>query len=115
MNYSMSKTDGAVVVTIHGSVWGELEDYQLKDEIKTQLDMGARGFVVDFADAKRLNSMGIGIVIASLVSVRDRGGRLVTCGMNRRVHTTFEVAGILQVLEVVPDRDAALAALAGDG
>jgi hypothetical protein len=29
--------------------------------------------------------------------------------MNRRVHTTFQVAGILQVLEVVPDRDAALA------
>jgi len=109
MNYSLQKVDGVVLVIIHGSVWGELEDYQLKDEVKAQLRQGVRAFVVDFADTNRLNSMGIGIIIASLVSVRDQEGRLITCGMNRRVHTTFQVAGILQVLEVVPDRDAALA------
>lgn len=105
------KRDGpAVVVTIHGSVWGELEDYQLKDEIKAQLGMGMRRFVIDFGDAKRLNSMGIGIVIASLVSVQDKEGRLIICGMNRRVHTTFEVAGILPILEIYPEATDALAA-----
>jgi anti-anti-sigma factor len=114
VNYSMKRDGAVVVITIHGSVWGELEDYQLKDEIKVQLGMGVRGFVLDFGDARRLNSMGIGIVIASLVSIRDKEGRLVVCGMNRRVHTTFEVAGILPILEVYPEAKDALAA-AGEG
>ena len=100
MRYSIEKQDRIVVARILENMWGQIEDYQLKEDLSEEIKKGRQKFVIDFAPTVSVNSIGIGIVVSSMVSIRHGGGRLRISGMRDRVRAAFDVTGVTGILDI---------------
>ena len=116
MEYSIEKIqDGVILIRPRGNMWGGLKAYPLKDEIRVQLEMGARKFLLDLEKVDGLNSAGIGIIVSAMVTIQAENGRLALCGLGTRVRRALEGIGVYDVLEVHEGRESALRALTAPG
>jgi anti-sigma B factor antagonist len=96
------------------SVRGELDLFvapELKRAIAGAVDDGARGVIVDLSEATFLDSSALGVMLDALRRVRARDGQLVVVDPTQAVSRNFEIAGVDQILDICPTRDAALTAL----
>jgi stage II sporulation protein AA (anti-sigma F factor antagonist) len=69
---------------------------------------------VDLSRASFLDSSGLGALTNSMRRIERKGGRLVVINTDPQLRRVFELTGLQRVLNVVPDREQALA-LIGDG
>lgn len=112
MEYTIERIqDGVILIRPRGSMWGGLKAYPLKDEIRVQLDMGARKFLLDLEKVEGLNSAGIGIIVSAMVTIREKGGHLSLCGLGPRVRRALEGIGVIALLDIHEEREAALESL----
>lgn len=74
---------------------------------------GARTLLLDLAKVPHLTSAGF----RSFIAIRRRAAEgsidLVLCGPNEVVRELFEISGMLGSFRILPDRGAALTAIAG--
>lgn len=110
MRYSTEKQGDVFVARILEHMWGTIEDYQLKEDVTAEVQNGGRKFVIDFDPTVSVNSIGIGIVVASMVSIRHGGGTLRVSGMKERVRAAFDITGVTGILNIAETLEAALAA-----
>jgi anti-anti-sigma factor len=110
MRYSIEKQDDVLVARILNHMWGMIEDYQLKEDITAEVQNGYRKFIIDFDPTVSINSIGIGIVVASMVSIRHGEGELRISGMKERVRAAFDVTGVTGILKISETLEEALTA-----
>lgn len=110
MRYSIGNHGDVVVARVLEHMWGRIEDYQLKEDLSEKVKEGERKFVIDFEPTVSVNSIGIGIIVASMVSIRAGGGKLRISGMKDRVHAAFDVTGVSGILQIHATLDDALKA-----
>jgi stage II sporulation protein AA (anti-sigma F factor antagonist) len=65
--------------------------------------------VVDLTHAAFLDSSGLGALTNSMRRIQRKGGRLVVINTNEQMRRVFELTGLVRVLNVVSDREHALA------
>ena len=71
------------------------------------------GAAVDLSAVSFLASMGVRMIIANARAQRARGQKLVLFGARPLVQSTLEMVALDQIIPIVPDREQALARLAG--
>lgn len=77
--------------------------------------MPGRRVVIDFAALDYISSAGLRVVLMTAKRAKQGKGTLVLCGLQPHVKEVFEISGFLKILEVAPDRLAALAQAAALG
>jgi anti-sigma B factor antagonist len=98
-------------------VRGELDLFaapELKQAIAEALTDDSRDLIVDLTQTRFIDSSGLSVLMLAMRRTQSLGGRLVVIDAGGSVARTFCVAGVDQLLTIVPSRKAALAALAGD-
>jgi anti-sigma B factor antagonist len=99
------------------AVRGELDLFtapDLKQRLMDVIDGGARGVVVDLAEATAIDSTTLGVLLAAKKRLKLHDGELVVACPNAEIGRTFEITGLDEVLPVLEDRGAALERLAGE-
>ena len=99
------------------AVTGDLDLWSapsLEQRLGACLERGQYWIVVDLSRASFLDSSGLGALTNSMRRIERKGGRLVVVNTNPQLRRVFELTGLQRVLNVVPDRERALA-LIGDG
>lgn len=100
--------EGAMVLEIGGEI-----DLHSAPSLKTELARlsEAPGALValDLSEVTFLDSTGIGTLVGGLKKTRENGGNLVFFGARPRVKRVFEITGLLRVLPLFDNREAALA------
>jgi anti-sigma B factor antagonist len=71
-----------------GRIMGEQTD-RLKAELKRFLDAGAAEIVLDLADARSIDSMAIGVLVATSNTLRARGGTLRVVDPSEEIRTVL--------------------------
>ncbi len=77
--------------------------------------------VLDLSRVTMISSMGVGVVIGLLRSVREQGGELVLCGLGSTVEQVFRLCRLIShdpqggVFQTCADVDSAAAAFAAKG
>lgn len=112
--YTMTRVDDVILIAVQGRVWGTIEAYQLKDEVRVQLAQGRRRFLIDLGAVDAVNSVGTGILISALIGIQREGGRLAVAGLNDRSRTALDLVGVLPLLELHDTPESALAAIRRD-
>jgi anti-anti-sigma factor len=74
----------------------------LKRALDAEVKGGALQFVIDLSHVGLVNSLGIGVLVACLTSVRKRGGDAKFSGASRRVLRALEHCRLLDVVEHYP-------------
>jgi anti-anti-sigma factor len=99
------------VYQLSGDLLGSPEGYAFQEDVRTRVRDGAKHVVLDLGAVTRIDSSGIGILVAVMFSVSSAGGRLVMTGLPPRVKNALGIAMLLDHIEQAETAEAALAKL----
>jgi len=106
-----SSTSGSVAtLLLMGSVASSLEAVELRERISTAVSDGTSWVVLDCTGLTFMNSTGLGIVVASLTSLKNRGGGLCLAQVNGNVAETLKASLLNRVIPLYDTAEEAVAA-----
>ncbi len=73
---------------------------------------GESRFVIDLQQVPMVDSSGIGVLVRTLTSAKQRGGSLKLLKPSRLALQTLKIVGLLNLFEVFDDENQALASFA---
>lgn len=85
------------VVELNGWLVAEEQDVQLKNYIDALVREGITKIVVDLHDVTLLDSGGVGVLVAKLLTVRKRGGDLRLARLSDRTQRVLSITRLLTV------------------
>jgi len=95
------------------AVRGEIDIFtapEFKERVSAAIDAGRKVVIIDLGATTFVDSSSLGVLIAAHRRLSAREGRLIVACAEPTVLKTFKITGLDAVLELVEDRDAALAA-----
>ena len=98
------------VVTVRGPLkLGHQPLDELRQTFRQLADSGQVDVVVDLSAMPLFDSTGIGVLVLGYTSMRRRGGTCKLCGLGELARKMLKTVGLLNVFEVFPDHEQALA------
>jgi anti-anti-sigma factor len=88
---------------------GGTETMAVHDEIKRALGEGVRSFLIDLEKVTHVSSLGLGCLIACLVTAQREGGTVKLLNPGKRVHELLRVTDVLRHFPCFTDERRALA------
>jgi anti-sigma B factor antagonist len=109
MELKTSVSRGVEIIELHGKVVGEGSGrVRFQEHVQLQMCTGSTRFVVSLGESPWLNSLGIGMLVAALASVRNRGGEMVLAGGTTRTEDVFAVTKLHRVFSIFATVDEAI-------
>ncbi|PYS69493.1 MAG: anti-sigma factor antagonist [Acidobacteria bacterium] len=87
---------------------------ELHRSIRCLADEGKTQILLDLAWVKHIDSIGLGELISSHVTLDDKGGALKLMHMSESIHELLTITKLLTVFEIFDDEPEALASFAGE-
>ena len=88
---------------------------RFQEHVQLQMCEGKRKFVVSLGDSPWLNSLGIGMLVAAVASVRNRGGEIVLASATNRTEDVMSVTQLHRVFAIFDTVSEAVDYLANPG
>ena len=107
--------DSTWIITLSGNLFGSPQGYDLQNEIREKISGGTTRIVVDLATVDRIDSSGIGILMAMMWSASQAGGRFVLASIPPRVEKVLGIVMLLDHIDHAGSVQEALAKLEGAG
>ena len=86
-------------------------DAELREAIREAVDAGAQNILLNMKRVTKLDSSGIGELVAAHITISREGGRLLLVGLAANLAAVLQITQLLGVLELFDDADSALATL----
>ncbi len=89
---------------------GEVDVYtapQLKQQMMTELEAGARQMIVDLTKVEYFDSTALGVLIGGLKRIRERDGGLSLICPSPRIRRVFEITGLDKIFDIYGSIDEA--------
>lgn len=101
-----------VIIDISGKIMGGEETTMFHGRIHEYLNRNKKKIVLDLAKTDWMNSVGLGMLISALTSVKNSGGRLVLANITK-IESILTITRLISVFEHFESREDALKALQG--
>jgi anti-anti-sigma factor len=108
---SESRDDTTRIYTLSGALFASDDSYAFQQQVRDEIAGGARKIVIDLSSVEKIDSLGIGILVALMWSVSQAGGGMVLAAIPSRVGKIFEIAKLLDHIDHAESATAALAML----
>lgn len=99
--------ENIAVVVLRGEIGTETVN-QFKDRIDQLVADGQNKIIMDFQEVNYLNSMGLGVVAATLKKVKKNKGDLKLVKLSPSVQELFELTRLTKVFDIFESEDEAL-------
>jgi len=106
LKISVSVNDGICVIAPSGDIDAHTAP-QFKEAIEKNISSGNIRIVFDFSSLNYISSAGIGILNATLNSLKGKGGKMSIASASRSVHDTLDVMYFTKKVPVKKDVDSA--------
>ena len=103
------------VITLSGNLYGSSLGYDLLSDVRQKISGGSTGIVLDLAAVDRIDSSGVGILVAMMWSASQAGGMLVLASIPERVEKILGIAMLLDHIDHAGSVQEALAKLEAAG
>jgi anti-sigma B factor antagonist len=91
-----SRTEGNIaVIEMEGRLDGSPESASVQDAIRDALDAGSRKILISLDGVQWINSIGVGYLVAALVSSRNAGAKIRFVGSHSRLVTLLKTTGLV--------------------
>lgn len=98
---------GAVVVSPEGDI-DMSRSPELRTALRRVLDQNPGHLVVDLSGVSYMDSSGLATLVEAMRTSKAASGRMVLCGLSKKVKAIFEIAKLHQFFEIAEDRGDAL-------
>jgi anti-sigma B factor antagonist len=110
MNINETHEGEVLVIAVDGRI-DSTTSRQLEDLLPERVQATPR-VLLDMSDVQYVSSAGLRVLLKAAKSARSTGHDLVLTGLLPQVHEVFQVIGFDSLFRILPDRAAAMAALA---
>jgi len=86
---------------------------KLLDECNKLIDEGYKKLIINFEKTPIINSIGMSILFELVEKIKELDGELYFCCLRPAIERTFNIMGITQYSNVVPDEKTAIASIEG--
>jgi anti-sigma B factor antagonist len=101
--------DGVTILAFEGPLTIGAGDLTLRDTIKEALDEGARKLLVDLSHASKIDSSGIGELVAAYARATNRGAKLKLLHLSPKLKDLLTITQLIKVFEIFEDESEAIA------
>lgn len=105
--------DGVTIITLAGTISLHDSEQLLRRHVHDLVDRGRTRIIADLAGVTFIDSAGVGMLCAKLLTVRQRGGDLRLSRLTARSRQLFGMLKLLTVFAVFDDEASALESFAG--
>ncbi len=110
MKFEDSLQGEIVIIDISGKIMGGEETTMFHGRIHEYLNRNKKKIVLDLAKTEWMNSVGLGMLISALTSVKNSGGRLVLANITK-IESILTITRLISVFEHFDNREDAIKAL----
>lgn len=109
LTLKVRKSDANVVILdVAGKLSGGEPVLLLRGKIQQSLEEGSRKFLINLGDVTYVDSSGLGALITTFTSVRNRQGDVKLLNLTKRIKDLLQITKLLTVFEVFEDETKAL-------
>jgi anti-sigma B factor antagonist len=109
MNIKEKIIGDVVVLSLKGNLMGEPDTTDLRDKIYSLLQDDFVNIVLDLAKVKWVNSSGLGTLISSMTSIKNKGGEMRLANVTDKVESLFVITQLIKVFKTYESIDRAVA------
>lgn len=107
LNVERTTSDAWIVVTVQGEL--DLSTASaLRSELSGALEGGATHIVVDLLGVSFMDSTGLGVLMGTLLKLREREGDMRLVVEGGPVHRVLSLTGLTKVFAIFPSTDEAV-------
>ena len=108
MDIDVRKHDGVQVVRLRGDLKiGEAVD-EFRRTVEDLLGSGDSRLVISIGEVPMIDSSGIGVLVRSLTTAKQKGGSLKLVNPSKLALQTLRIVGLLTLFEVFDDEESAV-------
>ena len=100
--------DGVTIVDCSGRITLGEGSVILRDTVRDLLGKGNKKIVLNLQDVNYIDSSGIGELVSSFSSVRNRGGELKLLNLTKKVHDILIITKLYTVFDIHSDETTAV-------
>ncbi|MDD3147671.1 MAG: STAS domain-containing protein [Candidatus Riflebacteria bacterium] len=101
------KSNSITLVVLRGEIGTDTVN-QFKEKMDAIVNEGRKRLIMDFQDVSYLNSMGLGVVAATLKKVKKDKGDLKLINLSPAVQELFELTRLTKVFEICESEESAI-------
>lgn len=110
----MRTVRGVIILALSGRLTVGHSGRELREAVRRLAEQGYLRFVLDVEDITYIDSCGLGELVATYVSLRNRGGEFSLLKPTERTRHLLQVTKLSTVLSVFNDETRAVEALGAD-
>ena len=99
MAITQRQLDDVIILDLAGRITIGEGSVILRERIQKLLNAGEGKFLLNLADVDYIDSSGLGELVSSFTTVRNRSGQLKLLGLTRRVKDLMQITKLLTVFD----------------
>lgn len=104
------RTEGAItIIDLQGNLTMGAAEERLRDTVENLIADDRKQLVINLAEVPVIDSSGIGGLVKSFTSAKNKGGKLKLLKPTRLARQLLSITGLLSVFETFDDEAAAIA------
>ena len=111
MKFEDSVENDIVIMEVSGRIMGGEETTMFHGKLHAYIDQNKKNVVVDLSKVDWVNSVGLGMLISALTTVKNAGGRLVLANITK-IESILTITRLITVFEHYDSRAEALQSFA---
>jgi len=111
MTLKSRRIDDVVILDLSGRITIGEGTLVLRNEIQKLLNAGDAKFLLNLADVDYIDSSGLGELVSSFTTVRNKNGQLKLLNLTRRVRDLLQITKLLTVFDTFDNETEALKTL----
>ena len=104
------RVEDVTILRLKGRLELDDGDMVLREHVHKLVEEGRVNLVLDMTDVTRMDSAGIGMLVAKYMTVKNRGGMLRLLHLTERTSRLLHVTRLETVFEIFEREDAAIQA-----
>jgi anti-sigma B factor antagonist len=105
------RIDDVVILDLGGRITIGEGTLILRNEIQKRLNAGDDKFLLNLADVDYIDSSGLGELVTTFTTVRNKNGQLKLLNLTRRVRDLLQITKLLTVFDTFDNETEALKSL----
>lgn len=112
MEIPTRERNGITILDPKGKITIGEGDIALRDTVASALESGSKELLINFSKVKRMDSSGLGELVASSQKAKAEGGALKVTNLSPNIEELLTITALMTMLEVFEDEDSAVASFA---
>lgn len=108
MKINVRQRDGVTILEPKGKITIGVGDVALREAVHRELENGNKNVLIDMNGVTTIDSSGIGELVSTYTSVKNRGGSLKLLRLPAKVSDILQITQLISVFETYDDEDEAV-------